>query len=337
MNLQYLMIMLRTPDLAGLARAMRESLHYVRMHYLHAALDCGLIEALRRPRTREELLGLLNVRRPQFLDGLLELGLSLKELKCKRGEFSIKGGLSRSLLGPQGGVLGAMIQANATYYNSVYRHAAERMRGAPLGDYLPQIGPLVAKFSEVSEPFLRRFLRANLAGRKTPRILDLGCGAGFGLRGAHQANPEAEGVGVEMDPAVARQAEENLTSWGLGSRFRVAVGDLRDILEGLPGPFDLITMINLVYYFTEEERRGLFARLRPLLAPGGALALASNFGSQGRDPMAANLNLATCSIKDCTPLPRLGDLCAQLEQSGYTQVKSTRIVPGSAYYAVTAS
>ena len=335
--LGYLLTILRNPDLAGVARVMRLWRSSIHFHYLYAALDSGLLATLAQPRKKDELITELAVVRPEFLDALLDLGLALKELRLKGDEYHLKGKLSKSLLGPQGDPLSAVVQANATYYNSVYRHAAERMRGAPDGNYLDTIGDVVARFAKLAEPFLRRFIQETLRGRASARVLDLGCGSGVFLKSAREANPKATGLGLDMDPTVVRQAEDNLAQWGLGDAFEVIEGDIRKRPSEVKGPYDLITLFNLVYYFSPEERAELFKYLRGLLSPGGVLAVASNFASQGKDPNAANLNLAICSIEGCHPLPGLDGLCQELKDCGFTRVDTVRIVPGSTFFGVRAS
>lgn len=335
--LGYLMTMLRNPDLAGLARLVRLWSNSIRINYLYAAMDSGLLAALVQPRTKEELRNELAVQRPEFLDALLDLGLSLKELRLKGGRYQVKGKLSKSLMGPQGDFLAAMIQADVTYYNSVYRHAAERMKGAPDGNYLESIGQVVARFAKFSEPFLRRFIMETLKGRTSAHVLDLGCGSGVFLKSARDANPNATGLGLDMDPQVVGQARDNLVQWDLGAGFEVRQGDIREHPPELKGPYDLITMFNLVYYFSPQERAELFQYLRGLLSPDGVLAIASNFASNGKDPNAANLNLANCSIEGCHPLPSLDGLCQELKDCGFSKVDAMKIVPGGAFFGVRAS
>jgi SAM-dependent methyltransferase len=335
--LGYVMTMFRNPDLAGLARVFRLWRNSMRFHYLYAAVDSGLLAALAQPRTKEELKDELAVQRPEFLDALLDMGLALKELNLKGGRYHLKGKLSKALLGPQGDPLSAVVQADVTYYTSVYRHAAERMRGAPSGNYLDTIGDVVARFAKLAEPLLRRFIKETLQGRGSARMLDLGCGSGVFLKSAREAHPKATGLGLDMDPIVMQQAKANLAKWGLGSGFEVMQGDIRERPPQVKGPYDLITMFNLAYYFSPQERAELFTYLRSLLSPDGVLAVASNFASQGRDPTAANLNLANCSIEGLHPLPSLEGLCGELTDCGFSNVNTVRIMPGSTFFGIRAS
>jgi SAM-dependent methyltransferase len=336
MQMRYLLTMLRFPKVLTLVSLMKEWRVCVKYNYLFAAIESGLLEALRTPATQSELRQQLQAERTEFLDALLELGLSLKEISYKNGVYRLRGSISKSLLKPQGDMLAAVIQATATYYNSIYRQAAARLHGAPSGDYLEEIAGTVARFSQFTEPFLRRFLRDNLPGQGAVRMLDVGCGSGVFLHSAFTANPSCTGLGLEMDPEVARQARSNLERWGMTRDFAVALGDIRQPPPETQGPFEIITLFNLVYYFEEKERIYLFGRLRSMLAAGGVLLVANNMHSQGKDFGAANLNLATCSIKGCTPLPRLEELYDQLRQGGFEEFKTTKIMPGGTFYGIAA-
>jgi len=296
MNLQALLTMFALVKDPGTRALLRDTQGQLRQNFLFAAGGCGLLQALRTPRTRDELALDLRVRRLELLDALLDLGVSTGELRLREGRYLLRGARSRALVGGNGDTLAALIEAMHTYYNSVYRELPARLEGEPNGNYLEHIGPLVARVSRISEPFLQDFIRREVAGTGPRRLLELGCGSAAHMKTAAEANPELEGVGLELDPSVAAQAQANLEQWGLGARFRVLQGDLRRPPAGLTGPFDAVTLYNLVYYFAPEARQALFASLKPLLAPGGVLALANTAQSLGRDAMAANLDVATRSM-----------------------------------------
>jgi 4-hydroxy-2,2'-bipyrrole-5-carbaldehyde O-methyltransferase len=318
----------------SLIRFIRDWRTLVRMHFLHAAVDSGLLEALRTPASRDELLQELKVKRPELLDALLDVGLALGELSRRNGCYKVKGRRARSLIGDRGDPLAALIQANVTYYNSVYRNVSDRLRGAPRGEYLEEIGDLVARVSKLAEPYVRRFVKSTVAGRQPMRILDVGCGSGVYLRAAHEANRSATGVGIDMDGAVVEQARRNLERWGMADRFEVMVSDIRELPADLSGPFDLITLYNVIYYIPVAERASLFSSLRSLLSPIGTVAIVTSTESGGRDLFAANLNLATSSMVGNTPLPELDEITAQLDDGGFTSIKITRLVPRSAFYGI---
>jgi hypothetical protein len=123
----------------------------VRGHFLYSAVACGLLDALHSPATAEELAQKMGVRRPVLLEALLDVGLSLGELALEDRRYRLKGRRARALVGPQGETYAALLSANITYYNDVYRQLPARLGGAPLGDNLGEIGELVALCARVLE------------------------------------------------------------------------------------------------------------------------------------------------------------------------------------------
>jgi len=67
---------------------------------------------------------------------------------------------------------------------------------------------------------------------KPLRILDLGTGTGCLLLALLSELPEAEGLGVDLDPAAVRVAQDNARRLGLADRARFAAGDWALGLEG---------------------------------------------------------------------------------------------------------
>jgi hypothetical protein len=54
----------------GLFPIMRDWQAFVRMHFIYAAHESGLLEALSTPASRDDLIQKLNVRRPEILEAL---------------------------------------------------------------------------------------------------------------------------------------------------------------------------------------------------------------------------------------------------------------------------
>ena len=310
---------------------------FLRMHFLFAAYESGLLAALKIPCGKESLIEALGVKRPDLLDALLDMGRALGELTVKNGLFAIRGKRSKAVISDKGDIIAAMIQANVTYYSDAYRHIARRLKGGALGDDLEEIGDLVARFSKGVAPVIRKFVSAVVSGKSSMRVLDVGCGSGVHLRSVYTANVNASGIGMDIDPAVVCQATENIAQWGLKDRFEIFHGDIRNPPAGVSGSFDLITLYNVLYYFNRQDRNALLGRVRSMLSPGGALAVVMNFHSQGRDIAAANLNVVNCSLKGLTPLPGLDEMTALLKQAGFSEIKIHHFLPASTFCGIVAS
>ena len=337
MNWNGIRALLQIMRVPGLIAVVGDWKRLVRLHFLYAAVDAGLFDALDAPRTREELAGLLAVKRPELLDALLDLGLASKQLRLRDGRYQLRGRLAKALGKGRDDSVAALIQGNLTYYNDTYRHAAARMRGAPLGDDLEEIGEMVARYSRLGEPMIRGFTRSLAKGRSPLRILDVGCGSGIYLRSAYGINPEAQGVGIDMDESVAAQARDNMEQWSLSDRFRILHGDVRTHPECPEAGFDLATLYNATYYLEEgAERREFFRVLKSKLAPGGTLAVVNITQSKGRDLSAANLNMVNCSLNGLTPLPSLDSYKTLLTDCGFSDIRIQALIPGAAFHGVTA-
>ena len=336
MKIMYMLSAWQTMKMPGLWPLMRDWIHFIRMNYLFAALESGLLEALETGASRETLIDRLAIKRPELLDALLDMGLALKEISLHEDTFSLKGKRSKVLASRQGDALAALVQANVTYYSAAYRNLTDRMRGASLGDDLAVIGETVARFAKIGEPMLRRFIGSLVPDSGPFRVLDVGCGSGFVLKTIGNINSKANGTGIDTDHKVAAQALENLEEWRLQGRFNVLAGDIRNHVDTLRGGFDLITAFNLLYYFPIEERIEFFKLLRSLLTPKGCVAFVNNFQSRGRDITAANLNIVNCSLNGLTALPNLKETRSQLSHCGFSQIRVTRFMPGSEFRGLTA-
>jgi len=336
MKLKTIFSILRSQNIFDLIRFMKDWRSSVRMYFLHAAIQSGLLDSLKSPCSKKELIQKLNVKRPELLDAILEVGLSLKELSFRNGLYRIKGKRSLFLNRKNGDVLSAFIEANVTYYNLTYQHFADRLKGAPLADYLREFSDVIARFSRMAEPYVLYFIGDIIKEKASVRMLDIGCGTGVYLRSAFEMNPNTSGIGIDVDENVVKQAKENLNQWGINNQFRVVTGDIRIPPSEISGLFDLITLNNIVYYFPVGERADFFQSLRKLLSPEGAIAIISYFQSGGEDLAAANLNIVTSSLKDCTPLPDLDELKLQLSQAGFQYFAATKLIPKSAFFGVVA-
>ncbi|AGZ43127.1 methyltransferase [Actinoplanes friuliensis] len=147
---------------------------------------------------------------------------------------------------------------------------------------------------------------AHLADRATPvrRAVDIGCGTGAGAIAVAKRAPQAEVLGVDINPTALRYARINARLAGTG-RVRPCRSNL---LNDVDGRFDLIIsnppfMIDLARrtYRDGGGPHGNGLTLAVLdtaeqrLAPGGSLVLFSGTGiADGRDPLreAAEQRLA---------------------------------------------
>src|SRR5437660_1034415 len=119
----------RTPNSLAQFYVLRDYGSFMRLHFLHCALQSGLLQALRTPTSKAALAQRLNVARPDLLDLLLRLGVSLRELSRQGGLYKIRGRRSLALVGKHGDPLAAFVEEYVTYHASVHLHLGERLAG----------------------------------------------------------------------------------------------------------------------------------------------------------------------------------------------------------------
>jgi 4-hydroxy-2,2'-bipyrrole-5-carbaldehyde O-methyltransferase len=321
--------------LPGILLAWRDAAPFVRLQFLAVATDLGLLEELRhRPAAANQLGARLAIGDPALLEAFLRLGAALGELRCQAGRWSLRGRRSTALAAPQAETMRAMVQEALRYDAAVYAGLAAHLRGAPPGDYLHTTGAVIAQASRLVEPVLASLLRSLVAERHPRRVLDVGCGTGIYLAHAAAAGgPQLTGLGVDLDAGVVDLARQRLANAGLGERFPVRHADIHT--AELPAAwFDLVLLFQNIYYFAEDERPGLLRRLHGLLAPGGALVLASL--TAGRSLAAAHYDLLFRATAGCGPLPRRQELDRQFRDAGFTTTRWVQLIPLQSFHAVVA-
>jgi SAM-dependent methyltransferase len=297
----------RWQRLPGALLAWRDAVPFVRLHYLAVAVELGLLEEL--------------------------LGQALGELRCRAGRWSLRGRRSNALAAPTADTMRAMVQEAVGYDAAVYAGLAAHLRGAPPGAYLHTTGAVIARASRLVEPVLAPLLRSLVAQRRPRRLLDVGCGTGVYLVHAAAASPTLTGLGIDLDAGVVDLARMRLAEAGLAGRFEVRHAEIRS--AQLPAAsFDLVLLFQNVYYFAADERPDLLHRLRGLLAPGGALVVASLFA--GRSLAAAHYDLLFRATAGCGPLPRRQELDRQLRDAGFTTTRWVQLMPLTSFHAIVA-
>jgi SAM-dependent methyltransferase len=228
----------------------------------------------------------------------------------------------------------AMVAEAVGYDAAVYAGLAGHLRGAPPGDYLDTTGAVIARASRLVEPVLGPWLRSLVVERRPRRVLDVGCGTGvYLIHAATAGDPQLTGLGVDLDATVVGLARQRLADAGLAERFQVRQADIRAV-ELTAASFDLVLLLQNIYYFAEDERPDLLRRLHGLLAPGGALLLASLFA--GRSLAAAHYDLLFRATAGCGPLPRRQELDRQLHDAGFTTTRWVQLIPLGSFHAVLA-
>jgi SAM-dependent methyltransferase len=303
----------------------RDFVSWLRVEFLGTAAATGLLAALAEPRTVGELADELGVAEEGLLEALLRVGESVGELKATGARWRLAGVRARAMVDPEVDGLAALPEEAVLYGTDVYRRLGDRLAGAPPGDYLDVHGALVARTSRVAEPIFGPLI-ADLVRTRRPRcVLEVGCGSGVNLRHLAAASGDVTGAGIDLDAGVVELARRNLRTWGLGERFSVREADVRHLPAELAGPWDMVLLIQNVYYFDGADRTALLGRVRGL-APGGAVVIATAVAGTG-DPAAAHLDVVLRSTAGNSPLPTVDELRNDLSAAGYITIEERRLAP----------
>ncbi|MDF1592782.1 MAG: MMPL family transporter [Desulfobacterales bacterium] len=98
-------------------------------------------------------------------------------------------------------------------------------------------------------------------------VMDIGCGYGVPACWLLERFPEAMVYGIDPDPERVR-----VTSMAVGENGVVTTGRAPE-LPGAPGPADLVMMLDMLHYITDDEFRITLQRLKVALAPNGSLII----------------------------------------------------------------
>ena len=320
----------RREHAAARALAISDSRVLVRAWFLASAVRLDVLGFLSEPRTVEQMATRTGATRTDRLSAWLDVGVELRELRRDGGErYAVRGRRARALADGDP-VLLAHYRSMLDYQPGPYEHLAELLRSAP-GDGradLDRHAAVIADVSRAAESFVTPYLSAIVRARSPRRLLDAGCGTGVYLQAMLEAAPLATGDGVDLAADVIDDARVRLEASGLGGRARVAVDDVRAFVRSVEEPYDLVTLVNNIYYFAPEERVELYRQMRGALTEHGELVVVTMLtpGSTA----SAHLHLMLVSQAGNASLPRHGDVERDLRAAGFANVESTRLVPDRA-------
>jgi predicted O-methyltransferase YrrM len=165
---------------------------------------------------------------------------------------------------------------------------------------IPIIGPVVGELL---------FILARGAGAR--QILELGTATGYSAIYLARACEPLQGrvVTLEIDPGMAERARSNLEKAGVGHRVEVRLGDAREQMSRLKGPYDFIFMD-----IDKEAYHPALGECRRLLREGGLLVV-DNVGFREADAfnqaVSASPDFRSVQLLSFLPLhsPQRDGLC----------------------------
>lgn len=316
-------------------RAVRDGQAAIRVAAVGGALSTGVLHALRRPRTTADLAEEIGARDVELLQAFLRALTAAGLVRTVDGVHRLTR-RSRAVLGDD--VVRAAYEGFSDFHTGLYRDLPAQLAGGRARDDVTRRGDVIARLSRAMEPLVHDALATEVRESGARRLLDVGCGDGSHLVHMLAAAPEAEGVGVEIDPAAAALAVHALATAGLSDRGRVLTADVREVVaegvEALGGPVDLALVANVIYYLPVEERTGLLRAVGGLLAPGGRLVVVSTMA--GESAFSRHFDLLLRAQDGEMALPTPVEVATQLTDAGLEATSIQRLAPGDPLYAVIA-
>lgn len=298
----------------------RSSNSFLRTSYIGIALNSGLLAALgHRWMNATALAGQLGIdlqMRDEFVEWL-RAGVQLGVLAERGGRYRIRRRDVRALLRPQLAPIAAFYEELVYIDLPVLQQTPDRLASGALFEIADANPAIVARASRLGEPFIASALLAVIIPGAPQRLLEIGCGTGVHIQAAAELNPQLTAVGIDLSSDVAALARTNLAAAGLADRVEIEVGDALD--RPAAGEFDLVTMHQNIYYFTESGRVDILRRLGGQLRAGGQLLVTTLVRDAG--PSAAALNLWGAMTKGASRLPLAKELAADFEAAGYQDVR----------------
>lgn len=335
MKSSVLISLLRGGGLRARLTLARDLKGFLRLQFLGTTSELGLLEALRSPRSADEIRAELGIVDLAVLTTLLDLGVALGALSCSDDRYSLASSGARALATAKGGPLEAAVLELIDYHAECYRRLSSHLHTGEQGNYLADRADLIARSSRIVEPALADYVRRSLGkAGPAPKVLEIGCGSGVYLLHTARANPGATGFGIDADAGIADSVRGLLARNALESRFSVLCGRGLEPLSDREDRFDVVTLYNNVYYFTREERRQLFEEIRRRLSPSGSLHVASML--HGPTPASLNLSLVLAVTRGSQRLPTHEELMDDLGAAGFSTITQERLIPIEPFVAVAA-
>jgi 4-hydroxy-2,2'-bipyrrole-5-carbaldehyde O-methyltransferase len=324
----------RAGHVGARALAVADSRALVRSLFLASATRAGLLDWLGDGRGLAEIATRMGAVRPERLRAWLEVGTELGELAERGGRYRVRGRRAGAIAAGDA-LLRAHYRSMLDYQAGPYAELATLLRDKP-GEGRSDLDAFaddIAQVSTAATPFIAAYLTRVVERSRPARILDVGCGTGVYSAIAAGLEPLAEVDGVDLARDVVEAARAQLRRGGLGDRVRLHAGDIRGWAPG--NGYDLVLLLNNVYYFPAGERVALYRRLGGLMTERGQLIVASQ--TAPGSVAAVHLNFMLTCQAGAAALPRPGELETDLASAGFEISDIASIVPTEPFLAITAT
>jgi SAM-dependent methyltransferase len=318
------------------ALAIADSRSLVRSMFLASAVQIDLLPYLRDGRPFSAIVDHTGCTRPDRLRAWLWIGSELGELS-RRGEvFGVRGRRSRALADGDR-LLSAHYRSMLEYQVGPYGSLDQLLRsdaGEGRSD-LSQFADDIAQVSLAAAPFVSSFVRRAVADIRPENVLDVGCGTGVYTRVVLEADAHAHVEGIDLAENVIARARHELDRAGHRSRVDLHVGDVRRWSPEPARQFDLVMLLNNVYYFDQVKRAALYRDMGDLLTERGQLLIVSMLAPGS--VAAAHLHFMLTCQDAPSSLPGRAEIESDLRAAGYRIVANEVLVPTEPFIGLRAT
>jgi SAM-dependent methyltransferase len=325
----------RQGNMAARSLAVLDSRSLVRSLFLSSAVRLEIIGHLASERSADELVRLIGSSRPDRLEAWLQVGVDLGELRHRGGRYRATGHRARALA-DRDEFLTAHYRSMLDYQTGPYAelgallHDEQESGRTDLDRYADDI----AQVSLAAAPFVGAMVNRTVTELHPDRVLDVGCGSGVYAKVVLDADPSVRVDGVDVAEGVIMAARNALLEAGYGARVRLHVGDIRSWLPRSGAQFDLVMLLNNIYYFDRARRQAVYGELRASLTEHGELLVVSM--TTPGSVAAAHLDFMLRCQAGNASLPTLSDMESDLASAGFTVVEVTKLVPTEPFFGLRA-
>ncbi|MGO8860391.1 MAG: class I SAM-dependent methyltransferase [Acidimicrobiales bacterium] len=317
------------------ALAIADSRSLVRSMFLASAVRIEILPYLRGGRRFSEIVDHTGCTRPERLGAWLSIGSELGELSHRGERYGVRGTRARALAEGDP-LLVAHYRSMLEYQIGPYGELHELLR-AEAGDGrsdLSRYADDIARVSLAAAPFVSSFVRRSVAEMRPATVLDVGCGTGVYSKVVLESDPLAHVEAIDLAEDVIATARDELGRAGFGSRIRLHVGDVRGRAHRSPQRFDLVMLLNNIYYFDSQRRAELYRDIAELLTERGQLIIVSMMAPGS--VAAAHLHFMLTCQSAVASLPRPGEIERDLSESGFRTLVNQLLVPSEPFVGVRA-
>jgi SAM-dependent methyltransferase len=316
--------------------AIADSRALVRAMFLASAVRIDVLPFLRNGRPFPEIARHTDCTRPERLRAWLSIGAELGELSVRGDRYGIRGQRARALAHGDR-LLVAHYRSMLEYQTGPYAELDELLHAGAEGgrDDLSRYAEDIAQVSLAAAPFVSSFVRASVSELGPARVLDIGCGTGVYAKAVAEADLRVQVDGIDLAEDVIAAAREEVSRAGYGSRITLHVGDARRFIGATSSQFDLVMLLNNIYYFAPEIRAALYRDIGEVLTERGQLVIVSMIAPGSI--AAAHLHFMLTCQAVAASLPRPAEIESDLVDAGFRVLANQVLVPTEPFVGLRAT